>query len=340
MSVWRSSVRWAWITALMALATTAQAAGTVQLELVGDTRGAAMAFQEWAQVLGRAGIRNVRIRAVEESDNVGVQVHGDTDRPVYVVTGIVRSRTELIMPNGSYRPSEVGRLSQWLQDLAERGPEGEKEQTSAEQRKLEQARRNLAAPVEFSSVGMSRAEVARKIVDHLSWPVKVDARTMQVLGDEKCQDELRSLASGTALAYLLRTVRRELRLVDAGNSYEVVERRAQGEEWPVGWPSEKQERETVPGLYEFLNVNVQNVSAATALEAIGKRVKAPVLLDRYAMAKHSIDPSKVLVNLPKSRTTYSLALRKLLFQTRLKFEVRYDEAGTPFLWVTTIKPVD
>jgi hypothetical protein len=34
-----------------------------------------------------------------------------------------------------------------------------------------------------------------------------------------------------------------------------------------------------------------------------------------------------------------LALRKLLFQAGLKFEVRLDEAGKPFLWITTVKPV-
>ena len=46
-----------------------------------------------------------------------------------------------------------------------------------------------------------------------------------------------------------------------------------------------------------------------------------------------------MVTLPRSRTTYSLALKKLLFQAGLKFEVRVDEAGTPFLWISTIKPL-
>ena len=48
---------------LIASATTARAGGTVELTLVGEGQGSALYFQEWSQALGRAGIRNVRIRA-------------------------------------------------------------------------------------------------------------------------------------------------------------------------------------------------------------------------------------------------------------------------------------
>ena len=92
-------------------------------------------------------------------------------------------------------------------------------------------------------------------------------------------------------------------------------------------------------MFEFHNVNVQNVTATKALEAIAARLKVPVLMDYNAMARHGVDPAKTPVSLPSARTTYSLAMRKLLFQARLKFEVRVDEAGKPFLWITTVKPV-
>ena len=62
-------------------------------------------------------------------------------------------------------------------------------------------------------------------------------------------------------------------------------------------------------------------------------------MDYNAMARHGVDPAKAIVSMPAGRTTYSLALRKLLFKAGLKFEVRVDEAGKPFLWVSTVKPV-
>ena len=110
--------------------------------------------------------------------------------------------------------------------------------------------------------------------------------------------------------------------------------------WPIGWISQKSNQDAVPALYEFRNINVQNVSAATALDAIGRRLKIPVLYDRKALAQHKIDPGKAMVSLPNSKTFYASALRRMLFQARLKFDVRFDDAGAPFLWVTTIKQAD
>ena len=124
-----------------------------------------------------------------------------------------------------------------------------------------------------------------------------------------------------------------------GLAYAVGKAPLDKEIWPIGWPPEKPLAQTVPSLYEFHNVNVQNATAAKALAAIAARLKVPVLMDYNAMARHGVDPAKTLVSFPSARTTYSLALRKLLFQAGLQFEVRLDEAGKPFLWITTVKPV-
>ena len=110
--------------------------------------------------------------------------------------------------------------------------------------------------------------------------------------------------------------------------------------WPVGRKPEGPPPEVLPGLFEFLNVNVQNVSAATVLDTIGKRLKTPVLYDRAALAKYKIDPAKAMLSFPRARTNYSMALEKMLFPAGLEFEVRTDDAGTAFLWVTTVKPID
>ena len=95
-------------------------------------------------------------------------------------------------------------------------------------------------------------------------------------------------------------------------SYAVAKARLDREVWPIGWPPEKPQAEVLPALFEFRNVNVQNVSAARVMEAIGGQVKVPILLDHNALARHGVDPAKTNVSLPQQRTSYSLALRKLL----------------------------
>jgi hypothetical protein len=320
----------------------AKGGGTVELELVGDARGSAMLFQEWAQALGKAGIRNVRLRVVEESDKPGIDVQGTAERPVYVVLGIVESRDVLVLPNGRYRRGDLGRLAQWLKDLAERGPNAGKEEKGAfglTARELARFRKDLAAPVGFNTRGMTRQRAVEKIAGQLKLPLMLDADAAQALADDKVEDDLSEVARGTALACMLRPAGYGLLpRVAGGEAAHAVVKAAPGREaWPIGWESDKPANEALPALYEFHSVNLQNVPAARAIDAIAKLLKAPVLVDHYALARHKIDLAKVTVSLARSRTTYSIALRKLLFQARLKFDVRYDEGGTPFLWITTLK---
>jgi hypothetical protein len=326
-----------------AAATAGAATGSVQLELVGDASGLAMAFQEWAQVLARAGIRNVRVRSATDVPKPGIDVQGSKERPLYVVTGIVQSRDELLLPGARFRRSEVGRLAQWLNELAEEGPPGQREGKGAfglPVSRLRQIQEELAAPVGFSTRGMTREQVVEKIIEQLKSPVKIDAAAAARLPGGTVDEELTELACGAALAYVLRLSGNCLTVRRSGQTISLAATPVgpDVEAWPIGLSGEEERRELLPALFELHNVNVQNVSAATALGAIARLLKVPVLMDRKAMARHGIDPAKAMVSLPQSRTSYSLALRKLLFEAKLKFELRYDEAKKPFLWVTTIKP--
>jgi len=316
----------------------------VKLELIGGDRGSAMDFQEWAQTLGKAGIRNVRLRSGNETDRPDIKTQGTAGNRVYVVTGVINARNELVLPGRRFRRSDVGRLKKWLDELAQQGPVTDREAKGPfglSTAQCDLVRKDLATPVGFATQGVTRRRVVTKIANPLKFSLELDAATAQALADQKVGEDLSGLSSGTALAYVLRPVGYCLVPRATGTSvvYAVVRAKPGLEIWPVGWASEKSDRDALPALYEFRNVHVQNVAAATALSAIGQRLEMPVLIDHNALARHGINPAKTLVSLPRSRTTYSIALRKLLFQAGLKFEVRYDEARTPLLWVTTIKPV-
>ena len=327
------------------------ATGRVQLELVGDAQGSALAFQQWLQVLSRAGVKNVRIRSADHSggavpaaDKVGIDVQGTQENRLYVVTGIVKSSEELLLPAGRFSPRDAARLARWLDDLAKHGPEELREPRSAfglTRERFEQVRNALARPVGFPTRGMPRREAVEKIGRGLSLPLEMDPKLAKTLEEDKVGEELSDLSCGTALAYVLRPVGLCLVPRESGKSTvcSVIKAEPKLEVWPVGWEPEKPQPEVLPALYEFHDVNIQRVSAATALEEIGKRLKVPVLVDHNALARHGIDPAKAIVSHPDSRTTYSLALRKILFQAKLKSELRVDEAGKPFLWVSTVKPV-
>ena len=347
------------VAGFFAAAAPARAGGTVELNLVGDARGSAMSFQEWSQALGKAGIRNVRIRSGTEDDKAGIVTEGDAAKPVYVVTGIITSRNEILLPGGArFGRGDVARLAAWLKDLADNGPAAGRKPKSPyglSGADFAKVRKDLATPVGFATLGMTRQQVVEKIAGQLKLPLRLDADVAQALANDKLEDDLSDLSCGTALACVLRPAGYCLmpQTENGQTAYAVVKSSGKPTDsnvasaslatltaWPIGWTSDKSNQDAVPALYEFRNINVQNVSAATALDAIGKRLKIPVLYDRKALAQQKIDPGKAMVSQKNSKTFYASALRRLLFQARLKFDVRFDDAGSPFLWVTTLKQAD
>lgn len=319
----------------------AVAAGRVQLVLVGDNQMGAD-FHQWVRVLSQAGAENVRIQSGDASQP-GVDVHGSAERPVYVVTGILTSRGELLLPGARFQRSDAGRIAQWLTDMAANGPPERREPRGAfglKKRQIEPLSRVLSQPVVLSTKGKPRDQVVRQVGAMLQPVPSVAPGVWSVLGDEPVAEELSGLSCGTVLAYLLRLA--DLSLTPKSEAdqlaFAIEPAGASAESWPVGWPSERPAREALPLLFEFLNVEIKGVPASTAIDAIAGRLKVPVLVDHTALARHEIDPAKVTVTLPTGKSTYSLILQKVLFQARLKFELRQDDANAPFLWITTIKP--
>lgn len=333
------------LVALAAAPTFVRAAGRVELQVFVDERAPVTARHDWLRELSRTGIGNLRIRAKQPGDQLGIETRGTEGLPVYVVTGALMPGNELVVPGARFRLTEATRLARWLDDLAQQGPPAQREQKTAlglAASQFERVHQELAQPVGFSTKDATRREVVDRISKRLQLPLRIEPGAAAALGTDPVSAELEDLSCGTALAYALRAPGMCLvpRPAAAGVELAVVASQAGREIWPIGWEPEKPLPQLVPGLYEFLNVNVQNVSIATVLDAISQRAKLPVLIDQNALARHSLDPGKATANLPQSRTTYSLALRKILFQGGLKHEVRVDEAGKPFLWITSIKPLD
>lgn len=323
-------------------ARSAAAAGRVELVVIGDVQ-VASDFQRWMEVLKKVGASRVQLRSRQPTDRLGIDVQGSPDAPVYVVTATITGN-ELLTPGGRFSRNDATTLARWIADLAENGPVERREARSAfglSASQMSDARADLAQAVGTATAGKSRAEVVESVARRLKHPLVVDPQSVQTLREDNVKEELSGLTCGTALAYVVRTAGLGLvpRVASSKMSFSIVPVERGDEVWPVGWKPEKPLKDTLPILYEFLNVNIQGIPVAKAIDAIAQRIKAPLLWDYNALARHGIDSEKVTATLPPGRSTYSLILQKVLFQARLKMELRVDEAGTPFLWLTSIKPL-
>jgi hypothetical protein len=339
--------RCVWLSAVLAVAggSTAFSAPRIQLEIYIEERAPLTGPQEWSARLGEVGITGVQIRSGRAGDRVGVERIGAGSESDYLVTAALDSNNELVLPGGRFRLAEAARLSQWMKNLARLGPPDQRPAKLAFgmlPERLDRCRADLGQPVGVSTAGVDRATVVARIRSKLQLPLSLDGQRTEEWSRDQVEDDLGPLACGTALAYVLRPL--GLGLVphetDAGKlEYQVVKAGPGVDAWPVGRPPERPERDLLPALYEFHNANIENVSATKVLETISARLKLPLLWDYAALTRHGIQPDKALVKFTKTHTTYSLVLRKTLFQAGLKHQVRVDDQGTPFLWVSTVKPL-
>jgi hypothetical protein len=319
------------------------AGGKVELELVADAHAPIEGQQEWLRQLGAAGVTDLRIRARTSADKFGVEVRGGQPSPTYAVTGLLDSHSEVIIPTaGRFKAADAGKLARWLQDLAQRGPGGKTQQRAAfglTPEQFDHAKTDLSQPVAFATQGMPRLQAIQKIAGQLTGKLTVAPDALKSEETDNVAEDLSPLSCGTALACLLRPLGLSLVPSAAGGqvSYAAIAVKRGADAWPVGWPSDKPLPATLPAMYESFNANLENVPVSKVLNAVGPRLKTPILIDHNALAFRKIDLDKKTVVVPKQRTTYATLLRKVL-SPELKSEVRVDEAGTPFLWVTTAKP--
>lgn len=316
----------------------------VELELITEPGAPMTSAHEWMAALKDQKLASVRIRSAQSGDKEEIRQRGSGTAPTFQVVGVLTTHNTLRVPGGEFRVGDKAGLKQWLAKLQEGGESGLFEKQGAfglTARQLVAVHEALSRPVNESTKGQKSHAVLKRIAAGLSLPFATDDHARQVLaGEELVADELQGLSAGTALAAALRPL--GLIMVPQKQPEGEIKlwitdvRRAQVS-WPVGWPADKPPRETLPDLFTFLNVEIQDTPLAEALETIGGRLKAPILVDHNSLARQRIDLAQVKVSLPTGRTYYQKIIDRLLYQAKLKSELRVDEAKKPFLWVSTLK---
>lgn len=317
----------------------------IRLEIAVDPRLPPMTLHEWAKALTVAGIEGIRVRTAYPDDAAKVEQIASEPLPTYHVLAIVNAQNELVVSGARFSIREIERFVQWLDELRRQGPPQSRPKQVAFGLNIvqfQQVRQDMSRPVESSTKGQPRDEVIEKLGASLANPIVFEPDARKRLGNTPFDEELRGLATGTALAYLLRYD--GLALVPqasiSGVTYQITIGHAKLAAWPVGWPTEDSEAAAVPKLLESLSVNIQGVSVKEVLQSVSERLSLPYLIDHPALVRLGIELDKATVNIPQTKTTYSQIIKRSLFQGRLKGEVRRDDTGKPFLWITTLKPIE
>lgn len=314
----------------------------VSLEVVTEAGFSQESIREWLPMLEKCGFSSVRVRGGKSGDGAAIQVSGSGSSASYQITGILTSDNRLRLPNGNFTVGSSGAITKWIDKLKAGGEEGLNAKPGAfglVPKELVAVHEGLANKVNFSTTGKTTKEVVQGIAALVPLKIKVDPAVHGNFGDEKVADELIGMSAGTSLAAAIRPL--GLVMVPGKDGADlqlrIVDSQAADQVWPVGWPSKSSPKDTLPDLFKFLNVEVSDTPLAESMEAIRARLGVPLIVDQNSLAKQKIDYATVKVTLPKTNTFYQSIMQRLLFQAKLKHEVRLDEADRPFLWVTTLK---
>ena len=322
--------------------TVSAADARIAIEVVTERGVQATAHRDWLQLLVRCGADDVRIRSHRAGDEPSLVAGGSEERPRYSVVGLLNAEGTLTLPSGRFNRRSADKLRDYLERLAADGAEGVTAELGAfglTKKQTELVHNDLANPVGMATQGLPLADVLKAIDKATELKVRMDDGAWQVVRDaEPVADEVESLTIGSALAILFK--RDGLVLVPTKERGEQVVLRIartrdfEGETWPVGWKSDRRTSELAPAMMEQLNAEVDGFKLAEAMESIAPRIGVPVYWDHATLRAKGIDPATIDVKLERQRTRLGRVIDRLLFQARLRGELKVDEAGTVFYWIS------
>jgi len=312
----------------------------VDLELATEEGFAATEAAAWSDLLGKAGFSSVRIRSGQGNEQP--QLDKREGSLSYHILGVLTANNQLLLPKGGFGLQDRARIEQWLKNLRQSGDEGisiKPGEFGLLPSQRETVQKALATPLKFSTLSKQPREVAKLVAGGLALKFVTDPAGQTALAtNEPVADELQGLSSGTALAALLRPLGLVLVPEPAGSEtrLRIADSRTAKESWPVGWRPKGNPRETLPDLFKFLTVQIDQAPVSEAIASVASRLKTPALIDRNSLARFEADLN-TKVNFPSANTFYGNLLDRTLSQAKLKYELRVDEADKPFLWITTLR---
>ncbi|MEQ8208187.1 MAG: hypothetical protein RH917_00015 [Lacipirellulaceae bacterium] len=328
------------ITILLLLPCPALAALPIELEVAADSPEA---MQRWSRILGECDLARVRIRGAKRGDQIGIRTIDTGRSKRYVITAALDARDRLILPGGKFTDGQVVALKKFFQELplntehnaVERGRFG----LTAQQ--FKRVFESFSQPVLNSSEETKPAAFFSSLTRQTRLPIEGDFFAEERLSDKSPEKNTKSeLTLGTTLAMFLRTHghamvpeqprggQLQLRIFDLPTDQRELE------QWPVGWLSEAPPRQLAPNLYRATTIEISGFSLEEALRALEPAAGLPLVYDQYILDRKKIDPTKVQVKVARKKMFIKRGIDLVLRQARLTGEVRVDENGQPFYWIT------
>ncbi|MBX3434726.1 MAG: hypothetical protein KF847_15515 [Pirellulales bacterium] len=336
------------LAAFAALASAATlAAVPVEIEVAAVSGAPLDQLQTWAQALGKMDLERVTLRGARDGEQPAVAIEEFGGAKRVRVLALLTRNNELQLPRGRFALADAKRLEAHLRELPEALDEAtiERGTFGLTQEDFARLLAAMSAPADDAKSETPTGAWLRRTTAALPAPCEWSPTAEAALaGAEPLGIDLSRYSVGMALATVLRNQglallpdqrrRKPLKLRIVAFGPDVDWDLA----WPTGWKPEQTARQSVPEMFRSTTVEIANYSLAQALAALEGPLGAPIVLDRYALTEAKVDPAAIQVKIPRKKLLVKTAVDVCLSQGRLAGELRVDELGQPFYWVTRFGP--
>lgn len=353
----RGLMRWLLVTLVLALPSIVMPSASaqtgqrvVELTLLTDRRASPTLQQQWIEALQDVKADRVTVRtagrpkpSIEESKFRGAKI--------VQVNGVIDQR-KIRLPGKSFTISQTSAIADYLESLRADGANealAEKMAFGLSAEQLVAFHEQMNMVVDRSTSGLTPPQTIKYLLEKMPVPHRKvadngrdDALQNLAPSSEIAIPELSGMTVGTALAITLRSQGQVFRpMRKQGRAVELlIENESQSKEsWPAGWPVEAAPVVAMPKMFERIPLAVYDTPMTDVINAIKSRMDVPFLIDpkcRIDGDGNPVDLSQRRVTFESKKTSYSLALSKILTQhrPRLQQEIRQDERGNLFVWIT------
>lgn len=313
----------------------------VELEIYSTPTTPTTTQHQWLETLSEVGADRVSAKTARKpSPSVQETTYGGSK--VILVKGVINNR-KIKLPKKSFSITDKRGIKDYLQRLRADGAKttlAEKKAFGLTSEQLVNVHSSLTGVVANSTQGTESGALLNQLTRSL--PLKTNlsppARSA-LISDQNVTNEYKGLSRGTALSIELRRQNLVLRPAPKqgrGVELEIVTSSQAPESWPQGWPPKAAPVTTFPKLFEVTALQLNNIQLDSVLSAISRRLKIEFIVDPAAWKSKPVDLSTVKVTFNKPRASYSAAIGNILSQSKpqLRHEIRVDENGEPFIWIT------
>jgi hypothetical protein len=323
-----------------------EARSTVVEIVILSADGGNLTAQQWRSALESLGISFSIRRGLEGEEVETTEKLIGTLRKVTAIGRLERSG-RLVFADQAFGAGDRLKIKEWVANLqtygAQGSPEGkplwgltedqftavyesltETTMTDPRDEELQKAVQKLPLPGQYS----------------LRWSEASKKRLARPPGKNPVRQSTQGLTTATALAVMLNDYGLGFRptRTPGGNLELVIDvPESPTDVWPVGWPLKLPRQKTAPKLFTLQQVFFDDVPLAELLAKAAQSAEIPILFDYAELDRYGKNWREIKVFYPPRQATWHTVVRDALNKGKLTFDLWQDEAGHPFLYVSTIK---